>query len=52
MGRELASIHLATAEAEAAVQRDFLAREPAWLAKAASIAAQHVLEEQRQFTAA
>jgi hypothetical protein len=52
MGRELASIHLATPDAAAEVRRDFLARGPAWLAQAASIAAQHVLEEQRQFAAA
>jgi hypothetical protein len=52
MGRELASIHLATAGAATAVRQDFLSREPAWLAKAASIAAEHVLEEQRQFATA
>jgi hypothetical protein len=52
MGRELASIHLATAGAAIAVRQDFFAREPEWWAKAASTAAEHVLKEQRQFAAA
>lgn len=52
MGRELASVHLATEGAAAAVRRDFLAREPAWWAKAASLTAEQVRKEQRQFAAA
>lgn len=52
MGRELASIHLATEGAATAVRRDFLVREPAWWAKAASITAEQVRQEQRQFAAA
>jgi hypothetical protein len=51
MGRELASIHLATKDAGEDVRRDFAARGRAWLAKGAAVAAERIAAEQAEFAA-